>query len=355
VGLALGDGSLAGTLPLMLLQAPAKINLHLRVGPMRGDGFHPIATWMSTIGLFDTLMIDRSHRREVVLRCDTPGVPCDASNLVVKAAATLADSVAKGSSAGLIDSSNSLTHFTQTEAGGEAQDPDREPGIREGGATTDFGLLVTLHKRIPVGAGLGGGSSDGAFTLRALNHLWNLNWPRHQLIDLAKMLGSDAPFFLSGCSAICRGRGEEVEIIERAAIKWVLLIFWPKPLPTPQVYKKFDALRLGTDSNLKPEPPWTQWTKLNSLGLLPLLINDLEPAAFAIDPDLGQARSDLEHLLGRPVRMSGSGSSLFSLFDEKAQAEAAATLAMQQHKVQAITVELAPMENDVLNGENEVR
>jgi 4-diphosphocytidyl-2-C-methyl-D-erythritol kinase len=339
----------------MLLQAPAKINLHLRVGPMRGDGFHSIVSWMSTVGLFDTLEIDRSHRREFVLRCDAPGVPCDASNLVVKAAATLVDSVAKGSSAGLIASLSSPTRFTQQETGGEARELDREPGSREGGAVTDFGLIVTLHKRIPVGAGLGGGSSDGAFTLRALNHLWKLNWPRQKLIEAAKMLGSDLAFFLSGPSAICRGRGEEVEQIERPAAKWAMLIIWPKPLSTPQVYRKFDEMRLGNEANLQPEPPWTQWTKIKSRDVLPLLVNDLEPAAFAIDAELGRARSQLEHVLGRPVRMSGSGSSLFSLYDEKPQAEAAARLAMQRHQVQAITVELAPMETSLLNGEIDVR
>jgi len=339
----------------MLLQAPAKINLHLRVGPMRGDGFHPILTWMTTVGLFDILQIDRSQRREIVLRCETPGVPCDASNLVVKAAFTLADSVAKGSSAGLIASLGSPTHITQKDTGGEARELDREPGIREGDAVTDFGLNVTLHKRIPVGAGLGGGSSDGAFTLLALNHLWNLNWPRQRLMEIASSIGSDAAFFLSGPSAICRGRGEEVEKFASPAAKWVLLIFWSQPLPTSHVYRRFDELRLGKDSNLSPEPPWNDWTKLKSHELLPLMMNDLEQAAFAIDPSLGRARIELERLLDRPVRMSGSGSSLFSLYDEKAEAETAAALAMQRHEVQAITVELAPVGTDSLNGENGVR
>jgi len=232
---------------------------------------------------------------------------------------------------------------------------DREPGVREGGAMTDFGLNVTLHKCIPVGAGLGGGSSDGAFTLLALNDLWNLNWSRQKLMEIASSIGSDAAFFLNGPSAICRGRGEEVEKFARPAAKWVLLIFWPQPLPTSHVYRRFDEMRLGEDSNLSPEPPWNDWAKLKSRELLPLLVNDLEQAAFAIDPSLGRTRIELERLLDRPVRMSGSGSSLFSLYDEKAEAEAAAKLAMQRHKVQAITVELAPIESDLLNGEKNAR
>src|SRR5688572_15871316 len=219
--------------PFVRIAAPAKINLHLRVGPPRADGFHPILSWMSTVGLFDILVIDRSHGR-FTLSCDAPAVPCDASNLVVKAVAALADSMAKGSSAGLIASLNSSSQFKKIELGEGARDSDREPRTREGGATTDFGLGVALQKRIPVGAGLGGGSSDGAFTLLALNHLWNLNWPRQRLMEIAKSIGSDVPFFLNGPSAVCRGRGEEVETIERRgerpASKWVPIMVWPRPM-----------------------------------------------------------------------------------------------------------------------------
>ena len=332
----------------MRVQAPAKINLHLRVGPLRADGFHPIVSWMSTVGLFDILVIDRSHGR-FTLKCDAPSVPCDASNLVVTAVAALADSVAKGSSAGLIASLNSSNHLTEKEMGGDARDSDVEPRNREGGATTDFGLKVALHKRIPVGAGLGGGSSDGAFTLRVLNRLWNLHWPRQRLMEIAKSIGSDVPFFLDGPSAICRGRGEEVEKTERPGGKWVPIIFWPKPMPTPLVYRKIDEMRLGKESNLRPEPPWLQWIKLKSQELLPLLVNDLEPAAFAIDPQLGQVRSDLESLLKRPVRMSGSGSSLFSLYDQRPEAQEAARLVTERHNLQVLPVELAPVMPDLLN------
>src|SRR5688572_23967906 len=102
-------------------------------------------------------------------------------------------------------------------------------------------------------------------------------------------------------------------------------------MPTPQVYRKFDQMGLGRESNLTPEPPWDDWLKLNSQELLPLLVNDLEPAAFAIDPQLGRSRQDLEQLLERIVRMSGSGSSLFSLYDKRDEAEAAGRLVMQRH------------------------
>jgi 4-diphosphocytidyl-2C-methyl-D-erythritol kinase len=120
-------------------------------------------------------------------------------------------------------------------------------------------------------------------------------------------------------------------------------------MPTPLVYRKFDELRLGKESNLCPEPLWSQWVKLKSQDLLPLLINDLEQAAFAIDPQLGQVRSELESLLRRPVRMSGSGSSLFSLYDGREEAEAAARLVKHRYQLQVHTVELAPVMPDLLN------
>ncbi len=120
-------------------------------------------------------------------------------------------------------------------------------------------------------------------------------------------------------------------------------------MPTPLVYRKFDELRLGKESNLVPEPLWSQWGKLKSQELLPLLVNDLEPAAFAIDSQLGQARTELESLLSRPVRMSGSGSSLFSLYDQRPEAEAAARLVTQRHILEALIVELAPIVPEMLN------
>src|SRR2546423_5171168 len=127
------------------------------------------------------------------------------------------------------------------------------------------------------------------------------------------------------------------------------MIVWPRPMPTPLVYTKFDEWRLGKEANLSPQPTWNQWVKISAADLLPLLVNDLETAAFAIDPQLGQVRADLESLLLRPVRMSGSGSSLFSVYDQRPEAEAAARLVTQRHNLRVLTVELAPDVSDLLN------
>jgi 4-diphosphocytidyl-2-C-methyl-D-erythritol kinase len=159
----------------MRLRAPAKINLHLRVGPTRPDGFHPLVSWMTTVSLFDTLIFLSTQAPGITFRCDDPKLPTDERNLVVKAARLLMSKLPR----------------------------ERQQGIG--------GVEIELQKRIPSGAGLGGGSSDAATTLVALNRLWALNWQSNQLAEVAAQLGSDVAFFLHGPSSICTSRGEVVE------------------------------------------------------------------------------------------------------------------------------------------------
>jgi 4-diphosphocytidyl-2-C-methyl-D-erythritol kinase len=162
------------SLPLQVTP-PAKINLHLRVGPPTADGFHPLLSWMVTVGLFDILDFVPIDQPGIRLLCDNPAIPCDASNLIVRCASALLESAAQSS-----------------------------------GSRDIPGVSAALQKRIPVGAGLGGGSSDGSFALLALNQLLQLHWPLQRLSDLAAQFGSDLPFFLFGSSSICTGRGQFV-------------------------------------------------------------------------------------------------------------------------------------------------
>jgi len=160
--------------------APAKINLHLRVGPPTADGFHPLLSWMVTVALFDKLeftLVDGPPG--VALSCDDPAIPVDASNLVVKTASALLET---------------------NRASGAALSRDRS-------------VAISLQKRIPIGAGLGGGSSDGAFTLIALDRLLGINWSAQRLADFAARFGSDLSFFFHGPSSICTGRGQIVHPI----------------------------------------------------------------------------------------------------------------------------------------------
>lgn len=274
----------------MRVLAPAKINLYLRVGPRRDDGFHPLMSWMVTVGLFDSLIFERTRGEGIALSCDRASIPVDESNLISRAARLLAAQLARR---------------------------------KEGSVLGVGGAAIKLLKRIPVGAGLGGGSSDAARTLVALNHLWQLGLDVLALEPVAAELGSDVVFFLHQPSADCRGRGERVTPIAPPGPKAAVLICPPYGLSTPQVYRAFDDLGLGDGSVVVTVPDWSQWSQLSAGHLLPLLVNDLEPAAFAVQPDLGKLRAQLESAMGQIVRMSGSGSSLFTLYDTMAEAESA--------------------------------
>jgi len=317
---------------VMRLFAPAKINLHLRVAPLEGgaaaaDGFHPLLSWMCTVGLFDTLLFDillddtllerLSAPLGISLCCDDPNLACDHTNLIVRAA----DAVVR--------------------TAGEGGPPSRDQGR----------LSMQLQKRIPAGGGLGGGSSDAARTVLGLDRLWNLRWPTQKLSEVAATLGSDVAFFCHGPSSICTGRGQIVRPIAIPSPRWVLLILPPISVPTGLVYRRFDELLSESDCEqlaaaVAIEPPWDEWARLPAEALLPKLVNDLERPAFDLHPELNRTRGDVEQTLGRIVRMSGSGSSLFTLFDEHAAADNAAAMVAARFGVRAMALPLAPVIDD---------
>lgn len=287
----------------MLVLAPAKINLHLRVGKRRDDGFHPLVSWMCTVGLFDKLIFQRAPSPEISLSCNRADVPTDSSNLVLKALSAL--------------------HIHQ-------------------------GLSIHLEKQIPHGAGLGGGSSDAARTLLAINAFMKLDLGKGQLEAVAATLGSDLSFFFHEPSALCRGRGEIVEPIAPPLPRWGVLILPFIHMPTPAVYRKFDELNLGTDLETSPRP-CNRWSQLTSRQLLSQLCNDLEIPAFALEPKLKLLKEEIERIASRVVRMSGSGSSLFTLYDDPREAQSASDIISRRLQVRAIPVELAPTLRDDLN------
>ncbi len=299
----------------MRVYSPAKINLHLRVGPKRSDGFHPLVSWMVAVGLFDTLDFTLDTAGRVDLSCPDPAVPVDDRNLIVQAA-----------------------RIMQVEAtrilGGETSLSPLAPGAR--------GVRIELSKVIPMGGGLGGGSSNAATTLKALNELWLLNLPQDRLSALAAGLGSDVPFFLNGPSSICTGRGEVITRVDSPAAHWVVLILPEISMPTPAVYRQFDQMPSCPDFDQAVD--WAQWCNLSAEVLLRMLQNDLEPSAFALCPNLARLRESAQSLVARPVRMSGSGSTLFTLFDTKDEAIAAADLIQSKQSVRTIAVTIANVE-----------
>lgn len=288
----------------MQVFAPAKINLHLRVAPVDGSGFHPVLSWMCTVALFDTLTIESADDGVIALTCDDPSLPCGESNLIIRAARAM--------------------NATQ-------------------------GARVHLHKRIPVGGGLGGGSSDAARTLLALNRFWNLNWPIERLARIAASLGSDVPFFLHDASSLCTGRGEIVRPISNPRPKWVVLILPGFAIPTADVYRRFDSLAHGNADSVALKPDLYQWTELLAGPLLQRLVNDLEPPAFDLCPRLADLHRQVQQTLGQIVRMSGSGSSLFTLYDDFSEAQAAAERIKRCHHVIALAEGIAPELKDDLS------
>lgn len=252
--------------------APAKVNLSLRVLRRREDGFHEIESLMCPVSIYDTL--DIALRDEVGMEfvCDDPTLPTSDDNLVVRAAKLFC------ASCGL------------------------EPRLR-----------IALTKRIPHGAGLGGGSSDAATTLIGLNCLFDTQLGPAALAAMAAELGSDIPFFIYQSAAVIRGRGEHVEPVNFPHALPLLLIKPPFGVPTPWAYKQWrDSQEIPGVSYAAQSFPWGE------------LVNDLERPVFAKYIFLADLKT---WLLQQPevtgALMSGSGSTVFAVLREK---EAVASL-----------------------------
>jgi 4-diphosphocytidyl-2-C-methyl-D-erythritol kinase len=257
----------------------AKINRSLVVLGRRSDGYHELDTIYQTIDLTDLLEFERAER--VTLQVDEPGLSCGEDNLVMKAARAL-----------------------------------------QGDFSVASGARITLKKRIPIGGGLGGGSSNAAATLTGLSALWKLSPSSEKLQGIAARLGSDVAFFLVGGTARGRGHGERIEPLPdlpdaRAAI----LLVPPFSLATADVYQALEAPSLppsltgeGWDTNLRGSDP----------GSFPNR-NDLEPAAESIRGELRSLRQALVRAGALSARLSGSGSSVFGLFRDLSTAKRAAS------------------------------
>ena len=266
------------------LCSPSKINLHLRIGSPGADGFHPLRSWMVSTSLCDFLRFERTGTDGITLSCTDSLLPtglekpfAGPTNLVTRAAEALLQCVE---------------------------------------ASERIGLKIELDKRTPIGAGLGGGSGNAAATLHAMNHFLGNRFSVDSLSEIAATLGSDVPFFLGSPSAIATGRGEGLAPAPVPAANIALLFLPAFPIPTAHAYRVLDELRPKADEGTLDAFDVLDWAGLPPEGLLARLINDLEPAAFKIEPRLGKLRDSIESKLGRIVRMSGSGSALFTLFDE---------------------------------------
>ncbi|MFN7975938.1 MAG: 4-(cytidine 5'-diphospho)-2-C-methyl-D-erythritol kinase [Acidobacteriota bacterium] len=259
----------------------AKVNLGLAVGARRADGFHELLTLYQSIGLADTMRIERKRSPGISLLCDDPAVPTDDRNLVVRAYRAL-----------------------HRVAG-------RLPGLQ-----------VSIEKRIPVGGGLGGGSSNAGTFLRAVDRWLGLDVPLGKLALAAAELGSDVPFFLVGGLALGLGRGEVVVPLADLPRRWVALVMPAQGLPTASVYARLAELRAASPS-LTPTRTGGKIHAflLEGLGDPSELGNDLAPAARGLmvgyDDVLGRLREAGAEL----ALLSGSGSTFFGLFQEYGEAQ----------------------------------
>jgi 4-diphosphocytidyl-2-C-methyl-D-erythritol kinase len=265
--------------------APAKLNLTLGILGRRADGFHEIHSWVVKLNWGDTMTVCDSDELELEIKGDSTGVPADGTNLVYLAADKL-----------------------------------RNAASHRGGAR------IELEKRIPPGGGLGGGSSDAATALMCLNDLWSLSWPIDRLAALGSELGSDVALFFHGPSVIIRGRGERVEPGPVTKKMWAAVIIPPFGVSTAAVYQRHAARRDRQTTQAPVSQPSVAMSGVSAaMGaqeVASTLFNDLEHAAFECEPRLAALQAELDGLGGHRVRMTGSGSSLFGLFDTYAEAEA---------------------------------
>ncbi len=260
----------------MLVRAPAKINWTLEVLGRRPDGYHEVATVLQTIALWDELEVEPAATLEMET-VDGPSFGED--DLVLRAARLLLS--------------------------GE-------------------GAKLRLRKRIPVGAGLGGGSSDAAAALRALRSLLGLPICPEELSRVAASLGSDVPFFLVGGTALATGRGEVVSPLPDAPVAWLVLVVPPLTVPgkTAEMYRNLSPSQYSDGSFTR-----SFVKRLLEEGAIEegLMYNAFESVAYALLPELARYRRALLQAGARNVHLAGSGPALFALAADEAGAEAIAS------------------------------
>ena len=253
------------------VHAPAKLNLDLRILGRRPDGYHEVRTLLQSIELHDTLSF-RRRPGPMTVRSRARGVPVDRANLVWRAACAL---------------------WTASGHTGVPRD-----------------IAITIQKRIPTAAGLGGGSSDAAGALRGLSELWEIECDRWFLRQIASRIGSDVPYFLEGGAALGRGRGEQIRCLADAPTLWVVLAQPPFGVSTADAYRWAGAPVVRAQKSVnRPNPLPRGWrTALGSLH------NDLQPVVAARHPEVGEMVDRLWSKGADLAAMTGSGSTVFGVF-----------------------------------------
>ncbi len=248
------------------LLAPAKINLFLHVTGRRPNGYHELQSVFQLVDWYDRISLTPLKQSNIIRHGGNPEISPE-NDLVVRAAQLL----------------KNQTHYP-------------------------YGVEIHLEKHIPIGAGLGGGSSDAATVLIGLNHLWDLHLPPAELSELGLKLGADVPFFLFGQNAFVQGIGEQLESIDLPDQKF-LIIFPGESIATQTVFQ--------SDQLTRNHAPITMADFLANTGEVGQFTNDLQPVACELCPEVNRALNWLAQTLPDATRkMSGSGSSVFAVLPE---------------------------------------
>lgn len=285
--------------------APAKVNLILRILDRRLDGFHNLWSVMQTVRLEDEVSIRLNvGGNDIQLQCDSQSLSADHTNLVYRAASAV------------------LQRSKQK-----------------------IGLDISLTKRIPMGAGLGGGSSDAAATIFGLNRLLDLGWSGTDMADVGQALGSDVPFFFSAPSAVVSGRGEQVGAIELTGSRWVVLVNPGFSVETKWAYQRLSMTRSQVRPLSDVLAGLTQNSKVSWERILSLAENDFEAPVFEAHPQLQEIKMELLKAEAEAALLSGSGATVFGVFSTEAKARQAVPRfsVNPQYKVYAVPADVNPL------------
>lgn len=255
----------------VILRAYAKINIGLNIISRRQDGYHNIETVFQQIDLFDQIVVKRISEFDILIRSDNLQVPTDHNNLCYKAARLI----------------------------------QQATGIREG-------IEIEIHKRIPIGSGLGGGSSNAAAILKGLRQLWQFQIDAEDLQKLALKVGADVPFFLDGGTALATGIGEKLTSLVLPFNFQCLLIYPNIEISSTWAYKNFNFVLTKTKKSIKLSKIFSQ--QLPVWDLKNLISNDLEEVVFQHYPLLSKMKQLLYCNGAFFASMSGSGSTIYGLF-----------------------------------------
>ncbi|MBN3524332.1 4-(cytidine 5'-diphospho)-2-C-methyl-D-erythritol kinase [Paenibacillus apiarius] len=257
-------------------KAPAKINLLLDVLRKREDGYHDVEMVMTMVDLADRLEMDELPRDTIIISSQAGYIPLDEKNLAFQAAKLIKERY-----------------------------------------EVKQGVYIHLDKKIPVAAGLAGGSSDAAATLRGLNRLWRLGISDEELQRLGAELGSDVPFCVTGGTAIARGRGEKLEMIENPPQCWVVLAKPPINVSTADVYGRLRVQHIQEHPSLAGMLQAIQGQDFHAL--CESLGNVLEDVTLPMHPQVQQLKEAMEKLGAEGVLMSGSGPTVFGLVSKESK------------------------------------